>query len=505
MDPTHTNGTKPPHRARSRGGALRMLIDALVEPAIVVRAGTAAIEIINDEAAELFGYTPQELIGQPIEALMPERFRKAHFVYGRTGIGARTRGMAEHTRLTAMRRDGAEFPVEITLSPMRTRSGEFVAAVIRDVTVSHLTSGALERSEERYRKVVSAMSEGVLIYYADGSLEPCNDAARQVLGSSATDELVPSLPVDWGLVDEDGSPLAGNACPGPLAIQTGAGASDKIIGLIRPGHPLTWFTVSAQPLFEPNAASPHAAVFTFADVTEQRRGTEALRASEEYLRQRTIELERANTQLEAAREQLEDAHAETVILLAAAAEAHDHTTGKHLRSVRAITEALAFEFGYSDAEVLDLGLASVLHDIGKLRVPGSILTRASALRSEQWDVMKQHTIWGAEFLASRDRFLLAAQIARSHHERWDGGGYPDGLKGDEIPEEAAIVTVADSFDAMISRRPYREPWPIERAIAEIAACAGTQFSPRVAEVLLRLYRTERLPLPRGTDPLTRAA
>ena len=119
--------------------------------------------------------------------------------------------------------------------------------------------------------------------------------------------------------------------------------------------------------------------------------------------------------------------------------------------------------------------------------------------------MKQHTIWGAEFLASRDRFLLAAQIARSHHERWDGGGYPDGLKGDEIPEEAAIVTVADSFDAMISRRPYREPWPVERAVAEIEACAGTQFSPRVAEVLVRLYRTERLPLPHGIDPLTRAA
>ena len=173
MDPTHTNGTKPPHRARSRGGALRMLIDALVEPAIVVRAGTAAIEIINDEAAELFGYTPQGAHRAAHRSAharaLPQRRTSSTAGPGSAPVRG---GMAEHTRLTAMRRDGAEFPVEITLSPMRTRSGEFVAAVIRDVTVSHLTSGALERSEERYRKVVSAMSEGVLIYYADGSLEP---------------------------------------------------------------------------------------------------------------------------------------------------------------------------------------------------------------------------------------------------------------------------------------------------------------------------------------------
>jgi PAS domain S-box-containing protein len=486
---------------------LRTLVDALVEPAVLVRAGTAEIEIINHAAAELFGYTPQDLIGQPIEVLMPERFRTAHLVYGRSQVGARTRRMAEHRQLTALRRDGTEFPVEITLSPMRTSTGEFVAAIVRDVTSAHATVGALERSEERYRNVVSAMSEGILILSADGSMEPCNETARLILdpASGATDGRVPSLPSDWKLLNEDGSPLAGDAWPGPLAIQQGVSSSNKVIGLVRPDHPLVWYTVSAQPLIEPNAAPPRAAVVTFSDVTEKREVNAALRASEEYLRQRTVELERANSQLELAWEQLEEAHAETVILLAAAAEAHDHTTGKHLRSVRTITEALACELGYSDAQVVDLGLASVLHDIGKLRVPGHILTRASALRSEQWDVMKQHTIWGAEFLSSRDRFVLAAQIARSHHERWDGGGYPDGLKGGEIPEEAAIVTVADSFDAMISRRPYREPWPVERAIAEIEACAGTQFSPRIAEVLVRLYDQQRLPLPHRADPVSRAA
>jgi putative two-component system response regulator len=163
---------------------------------------------------------------------------------------------------------------------------------------------------------------------------------------------------------------------------------------------------------------------------------------------------------------------------------------------------------------MEIGLAAVLHDIGKIRVPDTLLTRASALGRDQWEIMKQHTIWGMEFLLTHDRFLLAAQVARSHHERWDGAGYPDGLAGDAIPEEVTIVTVADSFDAMVSQRPYREAWPIDRALAEVASCAGSQFSPRVAEALLQLHAKGQLPQqrpqplpqpPPQIEPMDRAA
>jgi HD-GYP domain-containing protein (c-di-GMP phosphodiesterase class II) len=100
--------------------------------------------------------------------------------------------------------------------------------------------------------------------------------------------------------------------------------------------------------------------------------------------------------------------------------------------------------------------------------------------------MKQHTVWGEEFLAGRAGFSLAAMVARTHHERWDGAGYPDGLAADQIPEEAAIVTVADSFDAMTDDRPYRVGLSVHQALAEIVANRGTQFSPRVVDALLRL-------------------
>ena len=107
--------------------------------------------------------------------------------------------------------------------------------------------------------------------------------------------------------------------------------------------------------------------------------------------------------------------------------------------------------------------------------------------------MQHHSVWGEQFLAGRSGFDLAAGIARSHHERWDGHGYPDGLKGDEIPEVATIVSVADSFDAMTSDRPYKPGRSTAAAMNEIVACSGSQFSPSVVEALMRLYKAHKLP------------
>jgi len=112
---------------------------------------------------------------------------------------------------------------------------------------------------------------------------------------------------------------------------------------------------------------------------------------------------------------------------------------------------------------------------------------------------------GAEFLAERPGFELAAAIARSHHERWDGGGYPDGLSGEAIPEAATIVAVADAFDPMTSGRPYRARLSVTRAVREIVACSGEQFSPRVVQALGRLHKRKTLPLTRGKLDVQKAA
>ncbi len=185
-------------------------------------------------------------------------------------------------------------------------------------------------------------------------------------------------------------------------------------------------------------------------------------------------------------ELLAEAQAETVIMLAAAAEAHDRETGHHLHRVRSISEALALELGYSEQAAADLALAAVLHDIGKVRVPDALLSSTGQLDADEWWVMQQHTIWGEEFLRRRQGFELAAGVAAAHHERWDGGGYPRGLAGEEIPEAATIVAVADAFDAMTHNRPYRTRRSVAMALQEIRRSSGTQFNPRVVDALVAL-------------------
>ncbi len=207
-------------------------------------------------------------------------------------------------------------------------------------------------------------------------------------------------------------------------------------------------------------------------------------------------------ELQSASDQLLDAQAETVMLLAAVAETRDHATGLHLQNVRAITEAVALELGYGEEDAAELGLAAVLHDIGKIRVPDLVVSTASELTDEEWELMRQHTVWGAEFLEGRPGFEMAASIARSHHERWDGSGYPIGLSGGDIPVPATIVAVADAFDAMTTDRPYRTARSVATAVREIVACSGQQFSPTVAQALARLHRRRglsRLRRPRRDD------
>lgn len=187
------------------------------------------------------------------------------------------------------------------------------------------------------------------------------------------------------------------------------------------------------------------------------------------------------------------AHADTVMMLARAAEAHDQMTGRHLQRVSSLAEAIALQLGYDAGAAKELGLAAVLHDIGKIRVPDMVLGSSSTLAESEWVLMKQHTIWGSEFLAGQQGFELAAAVARSHHERWDGSGYPAGIAGDAIPEAAQITAVADAFDAMTNDRPYRTGRPPEDAIREIVACAGTQFSPRIADALARVWERNAMP------------
>jgi putative two-component system response regulator len=204
---------------------------------------------------------------------------------------------------------------------------------------------------------------------------------------------------------------------------------------------------------------------------------------------------------------LEQARLEILQRLALAAEYRDDDTGEHTVRVAHTSARLAEALGMSRVEVGNIALAAPLHDIGKIALPDTILLKPGALTPGEYEQMKIHVSVGADILAGSSSSLLhvAEQIAATHHERWDGTGYLHGLRGDQIPLVGRIVAVADVFDALTHRRPYKEPWPLERAVAEVLASAGTHFDPKVVAAFASLDHAELLePRPRTTNALAAA-
>jgi CHASE2 domain-containing sensor protein len=209
---------------------------------------------------------------------------------------------------------------------------------------------------------------------------------------------------------------------------------------------------------------------------ERRRVSLHNAALEQAVRERTAELH--ETQLE------------VVARLARAAEWRDEDTGEHVERIGLMSERLALAAGWSAAEAETLRHAAVLHDVGKIGVPDRVLLKPGKLDAEEWAIMKTHAEIGASMLSGSPSPLLqlGEEIARTHHERWDGSGYPQGLRGEEIPIAGRIVAICDVFDALRSRRPYKAAWTLDDALAEIAAQSGRHFDPELVALFVPLAR-----------------
>lgn len=180
---------------------------------------------------------------------------------------------------------------------------------------------------------------------------------------------------------------------------------------------------------------------------------------------------------------------QVIISLAEITENKSGQTGQHVRRVAEYTRILADELGYPQEQLDAIRLASTMHDIGKLLVPTEILEKPGRLTDEEFAIIKQHTTDGGRLLENVDGDVmrLSRTIAVDHHERWDGGGYAQGKEGDEISFEGRIVAVADVYDALTSRRSYKEAWDDREAYDEIVRCSGTQFDPQVVEAFKNRY------------------
>ena len=213
---------------------------------------------------------------------------------------------------------------------------------------------------------------------------------------------------------------------------------------------------------------------------------EELQISEQQLVKYADDLNQTILELKAAHKELEKAYLDTIHRLVLAAEYKDEDTGEHIVRMSRYCALIAEKLGLPAKEVQNISYAAPMHDVGKIGIPDNILMKTGKLTDEEFEVIKTHSTIGAKILANSKAEILkvAEQIAFSHHEKWNGKGYPQGLSGDNIPLAGRIVGLADTFDALTSKRPYKEPYPVEVAIDIIRKERGQHFDPDLVDVFL---------------------
>lgn len=187
-------------------------------------------------------------------------------------------------------------------------------------------------------------------------------------------------------------------------------------------------------------------------------------------------------------QELHDTRLEIIRRLGLAAEYRDHETGNHILRMSQYSKLIALEMGLGEEQAELILNAAPMHDIGKIGIPDRILLKPGRLNAEEWEIMRTHSVLGAELLGGHDSPLMVAarEIALSHHEKWDGSGYPFGEKGEDIPLFSRIVAVSDVFDALTSVRPYKDAWPVDEAVTEIESLSGISFDPNVVDAFMRI-------------------
>ncbi len=197
------------------------------------------------------------------------------------------------------------------------------------------------------------------------------------------------------------------------------------------------------------------------------------------------DLKRSNTNLILA-------YDETIAGWSKALDLRDKETEGHTLRVTEMTVLIARQAGISESEIVHVRRGALLHDIGKMGVPDAILLKPDKLTDDEWEIMRKHPVYAYEWLSPIEYLKPALAIPYSHHEKWDGTGYPQGLNGEQIPLPARLFAVVDVWDALSSDRPYRKAWPQERVVKHIREQAGTHFDPNVVGLFLQLLKREEL-------------
>jgi len=273
-----------------------------------------------------------------------------------------------------------------------------------------------------------------------------------------------SLDPRWDSIHEDGSAFPNETHPAMTALRTGKPVYNVVMGIFNPGEAdYVWININAMPQFMPGEQKPYQVYTTFEDISKRRHADEALQHANEELAQ---------------------AYDATLEGWANALDLREHETAGHSRHVVDGTVQLAQDLGITGEQLVYIRRGAFLHDIGNIGIPDSILLKPSPLNTEEWNIMRKHPQYGYDLLKKIAFLNPSVDIPYRHHERWDGTGYPDGLKVEEIPLAARIFAVVDVWDALQSDRPYRKAWTKDEAIAYLREQSGKYFDPGIVEKFL---------------------
>jgi PAS domain S-box-containing protein/putative nucleotidyltransferase with HDIG domain len=469
----------------ARESHLAAMVAASMDSIIQVNTDQQII-LVNAAAEQLFGYTAAQMIGQPLDMLLPEYARPQHNGYVqefmRTGRTARRHSALPI--LAGIRSNGTQIPVEISLTTIHTDHQQISTAIVRDASdrVQHeREQGALVRLTAALRKtdtsanLVATMADQisaelavphvVVLLYDDQS-----GASRVVQARGAWAHLADQADQAAAMERHLPTGQSSEQVPTPEILRADGLA---ITGMVLYAHHQRIGTLWVG-REEPFSPGDRLLLVALAEV-----GASAMRRAQ------------WNERLEQANIALREAYNATIAGWARALDLRDRETEDHSRRVSNLTVALARWMGVPEPEIEHLRRGALLHDIGKMGVPDAILNKAGALTDDERAVMQRHPVDAYHILEPISYLQPALDIPRAHHERWDGSGYPAGLRGEAIPFAARIFAVADVWDAVTNDRPYRAAWDTSMALDYLQLHAGTLFDPQVVQAFVELIREGR--------------
>jgi PAS domain S-box-containing protein/putative nucleotidyltransferase with HDIG domain len=431
-----------------------------------IGADTTLLDV-NDTWLKMLGYEKEDVVGRmkAVDLVAPgdmEVFEKFHPVLV-------ARGRIEGIDIRFKKKDGSLLPVRLSSTAVYDEEGMFVRSrtMVEDNTERKNYEHALKAVAEEWSATFDAMPWGVMLLDEKRNVVRANEYAQTLMEGTGGD-----------FVAERCSELAEHMSAHRGSSPSGSNGTGVLEGVM----PETGkhFRFSGRPVALNEDAM--SCIVSLVDVTDMRKGEKKLVASRDAFFNM---LKDAHDSFE----QLHTLHNNLVYAFANAIDAKSPWTKGHSERVSLYAVSLARELGFRESLVADLRIAALLHDVGKIGTYDYLLDKKDALTAEERDNIRMHPEKSARILEPISRFGPIIGAVRSHHEHYDGSGYPEGLKGEEIPLMARILCVADSYDSMTANRPYRSARGREYALEEFRSCSGSQFDPKLVEAFLRVMES----------------